>query len=223
MTVLILAMLLGAYLIGSIPFGFIIVKIASGEDIRKIQSGRTGGTNTWRAAGFPAGLATALLDIAKGASAVVIARELPAFSNPWLLMLVPILVIIGNNYSFFMLSRGEDGRLNFGGGAGGAACLGGAVGLWWPSGLIILAVGILIYYFIGYASVTTMWVAFGSFLVFAYRAALLGEPWAFAVYGLVAEGLLVISLLPNIKRLLNGTERLHGYRAKQLNNKQKFI
>ena len=106
MTVQIITMLLAAYLIGSIPFGFIIVKVTSGEDIRTIQSGRTGGTNTWRAAGFPAGLATALLDIAKGASAVTIAKELPAFSNPWLLILVPILVIVGNNYSFYMLSTG---------------------------------------------------------------------------------------------------------------------
>lgn len=222
MTVQIITMLLAAYLIGSIPFGFIIVKITSGEDIRTIQSGRTGGTNTWRAAGFAAGMATALLDVAKGAAAVTIARELPAFSNPWLLILVPILVIVGNNYSFYMLSRDEDGRLVFGGGAGGAACLGGAVGLWWPAGPIILVIGILIYYFVGYASVTTMWVALGSMLVFTIRAAVIGTPWSYAVYGLVAEGLLVISLLPNIKRLLNGTERLHGYRAKRQNNQESF-
>jgi glycerol-3-phosphate acyltransferase PlsY len=222
MTVQIMTMLLAAYLIGSIPFGFIIVKITSGKDIRNIQSGRTGGTNTWRAAGFSAGLATALLDIAKGASAVTIARELPAFNNPWLLIMVPVLVIVGNNYSFYMLSRDKEGRLIFGGGAGGAACLGGAIGIWWPAGPIILAVGILIYYFIGYASVTTMWIAFGSILIFSIRAAAFGEPWAYAVYGLVAEGLLVISLLPNIQRLLNGTERLHGYRAKQRHNQESY-
>jgi glycerol-3-phosphate acyltransferase PlsY len=222
MTLQIITMLLAAYLIGSIPFGFIIVKVTSGEDIRNIQSGRTGGTNTWRAVGFPAGLATALLDIAKGASAITIAKELPAFSNPWLLILVPILVIIGNNYSFYMIKRDDQGNLTFGGGAGGAACLGGAMGLWWPSGLIILAVGILIYYFIGYASVTTMWVAFGAALLFAFRAVSAGSPWAYVVYGIVAEGLLVISLLPNIKRLIAGTERLHGFRAKQLKNKEKF-
>ncbi|MBN2044387.1 MAG: glycerol-3-phosphate acyltransferase [Anaerolineales bacterium] len=222
MTVQIIGMLIGAYLIGSIPFGFIIVKITSGEDIRTIQSGRTGGTNTWRAAGFIPGFSTAFLDIGKAASAVTIARVLPAFSNPWLLILVPILVIIGNNYSFFMVSRDKDGKVNFGGGAGGAACLGGAVGLWWPSGLIILGVGILIYYFVGYASVTTMWVALGATLIFSYRAVFLGSPWAFAVYGLAAEGLLVLSLLPNIRRLLAGTERLHGFRAKQIKNQEKF-
>lgn len=222
MTVQIITMLLAAYLIGSIPFGFIIVKATSGEDIRTIQSGRTGGTNTWRAAGFAAGLATALLDIAKGASAVVIARELPAFSNPWMLILVPILVIVGNNYSFYMLSRDKNGKLVFGGGAGGAACLGGAVGLWWPAGPIILVIGILIYYFIGYASVTTMWVAFGSILIFSIQAATSGTPWAYAVYGMAAEGLLVVSLLPNIKRLMDGTERLHGYRAKRQNNRESY-
>ena len=67
-----------------------------------------------------------------------------------------------------------------------------------------------------------MWVAFGAALLFALRAAVAGSPWAYVVYGIAAEGLLIISLLPNIKRLIAGTERLHGFRAKQLKNKEKF-
>ncbi len=55
------------YIIGSIPFGLLIVKSKTGKDIRTIESGRTGGTNAVRAAGFGAGLLTAILDILKGA------------------------------------------------------------------------------------------------------------------------------------------------------------
>jgi len=216
MSVDIIGMFVLAYLIGSIPFGYIIVKIVSGQDIRTIQSGRTGGTNTMRAAGFWAGLLTALLDIFKGASAVIIARQLPSFQEPWLLIVIPLLVIIGHNYSVFMLSKETSGKLKFGGGAGGAACLGGSLGLWWPSFIIVLIIGILVFYFIGYASVTTMSIALSSTFIFSLRAVNIDASWAYAVYGLIAEILLVISLRPNIQRLKEGTERLHGFRARKL-------
>jgi glycerol-3-phosphate acyltransferase PlsY len=48
-------LLILSYLIGSIPFGLLIVKLVSGKDIRKVESGRTGGTNAMRAAGWGAG------------------------------------------------------------------------------------------------------------------------------------------------------------------------
>jgi len=59
-----------AYCIGSIPWGYILVKLAKGEDVREIASGRTGGTNAMRAAGFPIGFTTSLLDIMKTACVV---------------------------------------------------------------------------------------------------------------------------------------------------------
>ncbi|MCJ7702344.1 MAG: glycerol-3-phosphate acyltransferase, partial [Anaerolineales bacterium] len=129
-----------AYLIGSLPMGLVIVKLISGQDIRKIQSGRTGGTNAMRAAGFWAGLATASLDIIKGASGVWIARALVP-GNHWLEILAPIAAILGHNYSVFLIQRDENGRLHLGGGAGGAPSTGGAVGLWPPAILIIVPVG----------------------------------------------------------------------------------
>ena len=61
------------YLIGSIPFGLVVVKLKTGKDIRTVESGRTGGTNAFRAAGFGAGLLTAFLDIFKGTVAAWIA------------------------------------------------------------------------------------------------------------------------------------------------------
>lgn len=217
----IVTVLLAAYLLGSIPFGYLIVKLISGEDIRQIHSGRTGGTNTMRAAGFGAGLLTAVLDILSGAGSVAIARQFSAFQDPWLLILVPLMVIVGNNYSIYLVNR-ENGKIQFGGGAGGAVCLGGALGLWWPAGIIIILIGIPIFYFIGYASVGTMWIALGATLTFAYRAIAFDAPWAYAAFGLIAEGLLMISLRPNIKRLIEGTERLHGYRAKKMGNQTNY-
>lgn len=217
MTISFLFGIIISYLIGSIPFGYLIVKITKGEDIRQIQSGRTGGTNTMRAAGFSAGLLTAVFDITKGALSVQIGRELLNITNPWLLILLPLAVIVGNNYSIYLASKNENDKLEFGGGAGGAACLGGSIGLWWPSGIIILFVGILIFYLVGYASVTTMSIALTSTIIFIVGAVNHITPWPYTVYGILAEVLLLISLRPNIQRLINGTERLHGLRAQKMN------
>ncbi len=70
-----MATVFAGYLIGSIPFGMLIVKSKTGKDIRQVESGRTGGTNAVRAAGFWAGLLTAILDIAKGAASVWLAAD----------------------------------------------------------------------------------------------------------------------------------------------------
>lgn len=209
-----------AYIIGAIPFGFLLVRLTKGFDIRNVQSGRTGGTNTMRAAGFWAGLSTAILDIAKGAAVVRIAAMVPEFENPWLLAIVPIFAIVGHNYSVFLISRTSEGKLKIGGGAGGAVCLGGSIGLWWPSGIIIVVIAALIFYFVGYASITTLSIAFLSTVLFASRAAIDISPWAYASYGILALILLIIALIPNIKSLIEGTERLHGFRAKNPKNNQ---
>jgi glycerol-3-phosphate acyltransferase PlsY len=209
-----------AYLIGAIPFGFLLVKLTKGLDIRNVQSGRTGGTNTMRAAGFWAGLSTILLDIAKGAAVVRIATLVPEFNNPWLLAIVPIFAILGHNYSVFLISRTTEGKIKIAGGAGGAVCLGGSIGLWWPSGIVIAVIAALIFYFVGYASITTLSVAFFSTVLFSIRAMTGLSPWAYASYGVLALILLIISLIPNIKSLIQGTERLHGFRAKQTKKNQ---
>ena len=89
-----------AYLIGAIPFGLVIVKLATGKDVRQIASGRTGGTNVMRAAGCWAGIATALFDIFKGIAAVWLARTLS--SNIWIEVLAPVAAVLGHNYSIFL-------------------------------------------------------------------------------------------------------------------------
>jgi glycerol-3-phosphate acyltransferase PlsY len=210
----ILGVLVLAYLIGSIPSGLVIVKLISGKDIRAVESGRTGGTNAMRAAGFWAGIATAFLDLFKATLAVWIAREIvPSFH--WVHVLAGIAAILGHNYSIFLIERDEQSRLRLRGGAGGAPTVGAALGLWPPSILIILPLAVLILYFGGYASIATLSVGAIAAGIFAYRAGIGASSWWYMVYGILAELVLFWSLRPNIRRLMNGTERLIGFRARR--------
>lgn len=202
--------LLLAYLLGSIPFGLLIVKLKTGKDVRDVESGRTGGTNAMRAAGFWAGILTAMLDILKGAGAVWIADWLTL--NHWVHVAAPLIAIIGHNHSIFLVERDENGKfVRLGGGAGGAPSVGGAMGLWPGSILIILPLGILTFFSLGIASVTTMAVALFATIIFAVRASQGLMPWIDVLYGVGAEILLVWALRPNIKKLLEGNERVVKY------------
>ena len=195
------------YILGSIPFGLLIVKMKTGKDVRNVESGRTGGTNVVRAAGFGAGLLTAALDILKGATSVWLAQALLPESH-WIHVLTPLAAILGHNYSLFLIRRDENGKLRFHGGAGGAPALGGAMGLWLPIFPIVLAAGAFIWFTLGIASLTTMAIGLVVTIVFAvYSAQGILEPvniW----YGVVAELFLIWALRPNIKKLLSGKERV---------------
>ena len=203
-----IGVLLLAYIIGSVPFGWLIVKMKTGKDIRVIESGRTGGTNAMRAAGFWAGILTAIMDILKGASAVWMAEALiPAVHLVH--VLAPIAAILGHNYSIFVPKRNEQGRIiGLKGGAGGAPSVGGAFGLWGPSILIIFPLGALVFFTLGIASVTTMSVAFFAIIIFAIRAWMGLGAWVDVLYGVLAELLLLWALRPNLKRLFAGEERI---------------
>ena len=195
-----------AYLLGSIPSGLLVVKVATGKDLREIESGRTGGTNAMRAAGPLAGLFTAVLDISKGAAAIWVGRSLIP-SPDWIIALNGLLAIIGHNYSAFLLERGEDNKLHFRGGAGGATTLGVAMGLWLNSWLIILPIAFLVYLLIGYASLTTISIALSTAGIFTVKAIQGVLPWIYAGLGLAAVAVVVIALRPNIQRLKEGTAR----------------
>ncbi|HMM97390.1 MAG TPA: glycerol-3-phosphate acyltransferase [Anaerolineales bacterium] len=205
-----------SYLLGSIPFGLLLARLTTGQDIRTLGSGRTGTTNTLRAAGYPIAIITFILDMAKSAAGVWLARWL-APGQIWMEVLAPIAVIIGHNYSIFLLERDERGRFRLRGGAGGAAALGGTIGLWPPSILFLLPIGILIYFGVGYASVATMSIGLMAVLIFAVRALLGLSSWIYVFYGLMAEVLLLWALRPNIQNLLNGAERGIGWRARRKN------
>ena len=150
------------------------------------------------------------MDIVKGAVCVWIARAVFP-DNDLLHVLAPLASILGHNYSIFLAERDEKGRiLRLRGGAGGAPSVGGAFGLWTPSILIVLPLGVLVFFSLGYASVTTMSVALFAIIIFAVRAALGIGPWIYVLYGVLAELLLILALLPNIRKLFSGNERVVG-------------
>jgi len=208
----ILLVLLISYLLGSIPFGLVVVKLFTGQDVRKIESGRTGGTNVMRAAGYPAGLLTTCLDISKGVSTLWLVNWL-APDYPWVRAAAASLIVIGHNYPIYLAERKEDGRLCLRGGAGGTPALGGAIALWPPSGLIIIPIAVFVFAFVGYASLATISVGLTALIIFIIRASMGLSPWVYVLYGVVAEGLILWALRPNLKRLATGTERLVGFRA----------
>jgi acyl phosphate:glycerol-3-phosphate acyltransferase len=210
--------LIVSYLLGSIPFGLLIVKIRTGKDIRQVESGRTGGTNAMRAAGCLAGGLTTVLDVSKSTICVWLAIALLPNSY-WMHVLAPIAAILGHNYSIFLIERDEKRGIRLRGGAGGAPAVGGAIGLWFPSLFIIAPLEFLIFYFIGYASVATMSGPILAIIIFSARAYMGLSPWQYVLYGVLAEIVLVWALRPNIRRLIIGEERLVGWRAKRRKQK----
>lgn len=208
---LLLGSLVVAYIIGSLPIGLLVAKAFSGKDILGEHSGRTGATNVLRTAGAGPGLITAVFDVLKGATAVWVVRCMNG-AIPWIETIAGLLAIVGHNYSVF-LARREQGKIRFHGGAGGTPTIGAALALWPPSIFIIVPLGIGMLFGLGYASVATMSMGLAATLLFLWRALSGAGPWAYVVFGVLAEGLLLWSLRPNIQRLLAGTERLVGWRA----------
>jgi glycerol-3-phosphate acyltransferase PlsY len=209
-----IGVLLMSYLVGSIPWGFILVKLISGDDIRGIESGRTGGTNTMRAAGLVPGLLTSIMDILKSAAMVWVTRAL--FPDDfWFHVLVVGIIVLGHNYSIFLINRDPTGKFLISGGAGGTPAVGGIVGLWWPSFFILFPLGYFIVMVIGYASLATISLPMIGSLIFLFRFIWFDEPWQYIFAGLIPELFIIWALRPNIKRLINGTERLVGIRAKK--------
>jgi len=95
------------YLIGAIPFGYLICKIFKNIDIRKFGSGNIGATNVYRVCGLKLGLPVLILDILKGFIPVYIGKILK-FSNP-LILIGGILSILGHSFSIFLKGKGGKG------------------------------------------------------------------------------------------------------------------
>lgn len=99
-----------AYLLGSIPFGYLLVKLRSGADIRQTGSGGTGATNVTRKAGKGAGIATLALDALKGVTAVLLARWLTGDAGTsWVVAGAAVLAIIGHCFPVWLGGRGGKG------------------------------------------------------------------------------------------------------------------
>lgn len=194
---------LGGYLLGSIPFGFIMVGMLRERDITTEGSGRTGGTNAMRAGGMGAGALTVVGDIGKGMAAIQLAHAvLPG--SPWAEVLAGWGAVLGHNASIY---------IGFRGGAGSGPNM-GVAGAFWPPSLIFTLVCLPFSLFvIGYASVGSLLIAAVIIAIFVLRAALGQGPVEYIWYGIGAMTLVAYALRPNIERLIKGTEKRVGLPA----------
>ncbi|HRQ41289.1 MAG TPA: glycerol-3-phosphate acyltransferase [Chloroflexota bacterium] len=220
MVFFVLAAFIG-YICGAIPFGFIYVYWRKGIDLRDVGSGRTGGTNSLRAAGLKVGIVTAISDALKGFAAVWLARFfLSAGAGealiPWISVTAGIFAVIGHNWSVFLKWRG---------GAGTGPNVGWAMAIWPPMFPLAALVMILMMVGVGMASVASL--TMGAVIPVAFLVLYLAdvpgysETIAYIVGGFVTLGIVAWALRPNIKRLLEGNERVVGPRAKRLEKKAK--
>lgn len=191
-----------AYLLGSIPFGFLLVRLKGGGDVRETGSGGTGATNVTRRAGRGAGLLTLLLDAMKGALAVIIARYVLTsdFGVDWWVAASALLAVAGHVFPVW---------LGFRGGKGVATGLGVFLSLAPLSVLAVLPVFVLVVWATRYVSLGSItaaamlplfiWLLGGRSLQDGRLAPLL----ATAVAG---SALIIFMHRANIARLLRGTE-----------------
>jgi glycerol-3-phosphate acyltransferase PlsY len=101
-----------AYLLGAIPFGYLLVKLRTGSDVRASGSGNIGATNVLRTTGIATGIATLVLDIAKGYFAVWIAGRLSG-NNPLWMSAAALAVMAGHAYPIFLGFRGGKAVASF--------------------------------------------------------------------------------------------------------------
>ncbi|MCK8827599.1 glycerol-3-phosphate 1-O-acyltransferase PlsY [Natroniella acetigena] len=181
-----------SYLLGSIPFGLLVAKYVKGVDIRDYGSGNIGATNAYRIMGLGMGFVVALLDIGKGLLGITVASSFFP-EEPFLILLVGVMAIVGHNWSLF---------LKFTGGRGVAT----SVGV-----LTSLAPGAIFVVFIVWALIVaiTKYVSLGSIIgavLIPIMMFLFNKPTEYVLFGLLIAIFVIYGHKPNIKRLLAGTE-----------------
>ncbi len=186
-----------SYILGSVPFGLIIGKLR-GIDIRVQGSGNIGATNVQRTLGWGPGLASFVLDMAKGFVPVFVAS---LFGYPsWMCALAGLAVLLGHCWSVFLLFKG---------GKGISTTLGVVAALDWRIGLLCAAlwlVQLLIFRYVSLASIISASLMPFGFLLGKFDLSLFGVA---ILIGLID----VLKHLPNIKRLQEGTEFKFGEKA----------
>ncbi len=189
---------IAAYLIGSIPFGYIFTKILRNTDIRSYGSGNIGATNVLRVIGWKAALPVSILDILKGVTAVLLAKAISDL--PALYLGAGMLAMIGHSFPIF---------LNFKGGKAVATAIGTLMVI---SGSVALVFIILA----GLIVALTRYVSLGS-IIGSLAVPLLF--WVFGydlnhiLFGLGLALLVAVRHQANIRRLLSGTEAKLGQKA----------
>jgi glycerol-3-phosphate acyltransferase PlsY len=182
----------GAYLLGSIPFGLVLCKLSGKIDPRTAGSKNIGATNVTRLAGKPIGVATLLLDVAKGAVPVFLAA---AWLPDWQCAFIGLAAFFGHCYSIYF---------GFKGGKGVATAMGVYLALSWPSLLGVLAVFIAATWRSGHVSLGSILACCSAPLwILAW-----GGPWPVAAVAVVMAAIVVWKHRENIARLRAGTE--HG-------------
>lgn len=184
-----------SYLIGSIPTGYIIVKLFTGQDIRTIGSGSTGATNVKRVMGKKWFFIVMLLDALKGALPVVLTAYFATALAEYgvLPVIAAVCAILGHSKSVF---------LEFTGGKSVATGVGTLMALNWQAGLIIAAVW-------GAVTWVSKYVSLGSIVALALSPLImwfLNAPVAYIVYAVLAAVYVIYLHRENIKRLKDGCE-----------------
>jgi glycerol-3-phosphate acyltransferase PlsY len=200
-----LAIIVSAYLLGSIPTGYLLMRIFRKQDIRSIGSGNIGATNVLRSGAKGLGAATFALDVLKGAVAVYVGAKLAAFGfSPIQLhqqeALAALCAVLGHMFPIW---------LNFRGGKGVATAFGVFVVLAPYAALGSLAVFIVVFALGRYVSLASILGA-AAFPVFAWFAA----PWTHRPLAmgiiLIVVLLIIVKHSQNIQRLMAGTEYRFG-------------
>ena len=181
----------GGYLIGSIPFGVVVVRLLRGEDIRKQGSGNIGASNVWRTYGRWLGVPVALLDVAKGFVPALVGLQI---GGEW------VGVLAG---SAAMLGHARPVWLGFKKGGKMVATAGGVTLAVAPLAAgICLLVWLAIFVLFRYASLASLATA----VALPILCLLLGEPWPTVIFATAASLAVIVLHRQNVRRLLEGTE-----------------
>jgi acyl phosphate:glycerol-3-phosphate acyltransferase len=190
-----LAFLIG-YLLGSIPFGLVLTKLAGAPDLRSIGSGNIGATNVLRTGRKGLAAATLMLDMLKGTAAVVIAGS---FSGPNAAMLAALGAFLGHLFPVW---------LKFRGGKGVAVYIGVLLGLFWPAAVVFCLIWLAMALTFRYSSLSALVASFITPILL----------WWFGHQALASLFALLTLLLfyvhrENIRRLQAGTEGKIGQKS----------
>ena len=187
-----------AYLLGSIPFGYLLVRFFRKQDIRETGSGNIGATNVARSGAKGLGIATLALDTLKAAAAVIIAKHIQP-GNPDLAAAAAAAAILGHVFPVW---------LGFKGGKGVASALGAFLALCWPAALCALSVFILVTFASKYVSLGSIFGA-ASMPVFVFLFDPTRSP-IFVACVLFLTLVVILKHASNIARLKSGTEPRFG-------------
>jgi len=196
--VLSVALALGSYVVGSIPFGVLVARVSGGPDPRTIGSGRTGGTNALRALGRKWAALVVIGDLAKGAVPVLVARELTGL--PAVEVVCGFAAVVGAWRSIF---------LDFHGGRGVATGVGTMLVIQPAALLIATPVFIVVILVTRYVSLGSLLGSAAMFpaMLLIWLVASGAVPPAYLIYAAVGPVIIWLAHADNIDRLLHGTER----------------